>query len=367
MNRRLKSVDFIRGIAILAMIQVHLWGQFVSKPWSGVPLHDYLVQPVGGFAAPLFTMIAGVAAYLAIEAKYTRDGRVTGTYYRQLLKRGSVLFVLSTLINLITSRVLNVLDISLLNWSIFQLIGVCIVLAPLFFGLPLPGKALWLTIMLLLVNIPGIEKSILSPMFQGFAPFFPWSFLFFAGMVIGSILVWIHQKNDLHRPLIVVGAGIALLLLASLVLHRWMPYSRPQTARFELTNTAVYLGAFLVLTALFYLLLDRKSYRNGVTTSFENFGRLSLTIYYLQLFLIVVTGIMLAAVLGDPPRFDPVFFLPTLLILLLLFHLIVNVVWVKIDYRFSLEWFLAALVKGRSSVTTSRIEQNSPALAENES
>ncbi len=172
MTRRLPSVDFLRGFAIVAMIQTHLWAALFA-PVGGLAeaFHRWFVAPVGGHAAPLFVLISGISAYLAVRTLRMRA--LEEAIVPSFLKRGLALFGLSTVVNVAAGPWLHVLDISLLNWGVIQLIGLCLCLVPVFSRLHWFGKAVWVAapLAISMCFCPTVEAG--RVLCTGFAPPFP--------------------------------------------------------------------------------------------------------------------------------------------------------------------------------------------------
>src|SRR4051794_41226072 len=72
-SHRRAFLDWARGIAVLLMVEAHTvdaWTQL--KVRDTVPFRDAIV--LGGFAAPLFLWLAGLAVVLAAAAAVRRGG-----------------------------------------------------------------------------------------------------------------------------------------------------------------------------------------------------------------------------------------------------------------------------------------------------
>src|ERR1700742_350183 len=71
MNRR-RDIDWMRGIAVLCMIEHHTFDAFLRADLHGSPA-DRVFRYIGGLAAPGFLFLAGLAMALALE-KQTAKG-----------------------------------------------------------------------------------------------------------------------------------------------------------------------------------------------------------------------------------------------------------------------------------------------------
>jgi len=347
MTKRLPSVDFLRGFSIVAMIQTHLWVAFFA-PVGGVAeaLHRWLVAPLGGHAAPLFVLVSGMSAHLAVRALRRRacEEAIVPTF----LKRGLALFGLSTVVNVAAGPWLHFLDISLLNWGVIQLIGLCLCLVPQFVRLRGFGKAVWVVAPLILSGwiCPTVEVA--RVFCSGFAPPFPWAALFFAGFLVGEGYTWAWQSGSVRRLCGLASIGLFLVVPLGLLLNAvYRPLVWTHTPNMSLTSAFVFMGDFVLLVALCGYLLDYRGPQAKVVDSVVGLGQHALTLYYLQLGGIVLLPTVLRHIVGHRPVLGPIWFLPLLLVVLLLCHVIINVLWRHFDYRLSLEWWLSLLMKGR--------------------
>jgi uncharacterized membrane protein len=66
-------IDWLRGLAILIMIETHVIDAW-TRPTDRDTLAFGYAKLVGGFAAPLFPFLAGVAVIFATRARFNRTG-----------------------------------------------------------------------------------------------------------------------------------------------------------------------------------------------------------------------------------------------------------------------------------------------------
>lgn len=351
MSKRLLSVDLVRGLAIVAMIQVHILGLFIARPFypPGSMLWT-LSGIIGGYAAPLFTLISGLSTGLMINSMERKGKTSRRSIFQTMLARGMFLFLLSTAVNVVAGPILHVLDISLLNWGVIQLIGFCICLAPLFHWSPTPLKLLWVVLPLALSEWVYPEYHFVEFLFTGFAPVLPWGSLFFVAMWIGDfILVGRTKPAPARRYMVVglVGLGLAIPITSGLALLGH-PASWEHQERIGLASSTMFVGTFIVLVVLSSFLLDRGSSSTRVrrlATPVAESGKRALTIYYIQLLGIVLSAMLLERYLGHPIKLNWIWFLPLVGVALVSIHVLVNVVWKRYDYFLSLEWVMAKLTK----------------------
>src|SRR3954447_25232798 len=91
MGRRLAYIDWLRGIAVLLMIQVHAYNAWLS-PWARQSRTWETSRTLGGYAAPLFLFLAGIGLGLLLEGRRTR-GAQSRDVVREGLHRGAEVLV----------------------------------------------------------------------------------------------------------------------------------------------------------------------------------------------------------------------------------------------------------------------------------
>ena len=97
MNRR-PYIDWLRGIAVLIMIEAHTLDSWTLVADRQSPWYRNAII-VAGFGAPLFLFLAGVASMLAAGAR-TRKGLTTREIALAALRRGAWIFLLAFLFRL---------------------------------------------------------------------------------------------------------------------------------------------------------------------------------------------------------------------------------------------------------------------------
>ncbi len=64
-------IDWLRGLAVVVMIEAHTIDSWTEAPWRGTLIFWYH-QLLAGWAAPIFLFCAGIAVALAAGGKYRR-------------------------------------------------------------------------------------------------------------------------------------------------------------------------------------------------------------------------------------------------------------------------------------------------------
>src|SRR5579885_2077604 len=97
LSSRLMSVDVFRGLTIIGMLIVNNPGDATSaftelrhSPWHGWTTADLIF--------PLFLFVVGITTHLSLAARLRR-GDDDAAIRRQILRRGSLIFVIGLLLN----------------------------------------------------------------------------------------------------------------------------------------------------------------------------------------------------------------------------------------------------------------------------
>ena len=222
-------LDWLRGLAVLVMIEAH-----TVDAWTQVSAHASrayaLALIVGGFGAPLFLFLAGVAVALSAGSKTRRFGN-TRAAVSAVCGRGLEIFILAFLFRLQSfvaspgSTVLGLFKVDILN-----VMGPAIVAAALvwWMGRTVRGRLFALTAATIGIAAvtPLVRQSAavswLPIFFQWYVrpvpghtnfTLFPWAGFVFAGAVLGVLL---DEARDQSRERVVnlgalaAGAGLTV-------------------------------------------------------------------------------------------------------------------------------------------------------------
>jgi uncharacterized membrane protein len=297
-------LDWVRGLAVLIMIEAH-----VVDSWTGVP--DRFSQAfawamvVGGFGAPLFLFLAGVAVSLSAGSKSRRLGD-DGTASRAVMRRGLEIFLLAFVFRF---------QAWILGWSsprfllrvdILNVMGPSIVMAAALWPIrsTLRGRAAVFAVATLattfltpiirsaafLGRLPDPLESYLRPA-GPLASFslFPWAGFVFAGALIGVWLdsvrpdsagrAWSSSEGRLNIGFLVGGAVLAVGAYAASFLAA--PYARSDFWTSSPSFFLLRLG--LLTTAIGVAYVWEKSWGNEDSWSpVRQLGRTSLFIYWIH-------------------------------------------------------------------------------------
>ncbi len=91
-------LDWVRGVAVLIMIEAHVLDAWTQAADRTRPLFGYAMI-LGGFGAPLFLFLAGLAVVLSAESKLRKTGDFAASWWA-VQKRGWQVFGLAFLFRL---------------------------------------------------------------------------------------------------------------------------------------------------------------------------------------------------------------------------------------------------------------------------
>jgi acyltransferase len=234
-SSRLLYLDWLRGIAVLAMVHAHVldsWTQVADRQQRAY----YTLQWIGGVASPMFLFLAGVAMAMSAASK----GRQAGNFAqgaRIARRRGWEIFALAFLFRLqaellgfgplttlLKVDMLNIMGISMvmasLLWQISsqrrtRVLIFALLTTAITFVTPLVRAVSWLAV------LPDPLEAYLRPAGSYAAfPLFPWAGFLFAGVLVGDLIDALRQSNQspwrLHGPMLVAGvSGVTLATAAS--------------------------------------------------------------------------------------------------------------------------------------------------------
>ena len=201
---RLAYLDWVRGAAVLIMIEAHVLDSWTSVSERTRPLFGYAMV-LGGFGAPLFLFLAGIAVVLSAESKHRRTGAF-GPSWRTAEKRGWQIFGLAFLFRL-QSYVLSGFQnaVSLLKVDILNIMGPAMALTAMTGraaarqgarGALFAGAALAIALLTPIIRTTSWLSWLPDPVEWYFRPtpgrtnftLFPWAGFVFAGAAVGELL-----------------------------------------------------------------------------------------------------------------------------------------------------------------------------------
>ncbi len=295
---RLRHIDWLRGVAVLAMIEWHALDSWTLPGAERQGLVWMIVGTIGGLAAPLFLFLAGVAIPLAVAARVDRgiDRRAAAW---SLQKRGWQVFGLAHLFRLqgfllnpnaswnvlLKPDILNILGLSIvacafctgrtttprrtMTWLLLPAIGFVLIT-------PFIRAAWWPTLL-----HPRLEAYFRPVGTFGVFSLFPWIALVFAGAVVGAWMARDRAAIDTTRWQRRFAAAGAVTLASGLI-GQYLPAPFGNSA-FWTTSLSFFLirvGAMMLALGLAWLWMQRPSAARW--SPLLVFGRTSLFVYWVH-------------------------------------------------------------------------------------
>ena len=296
-RRRRGYLDWMRGLAVLIMIEAH-----VVDSWTGPP--DRFTRGfawsliLGGFGAPLFLFLAGVAVALSAESKARRIGNAHAAS-RAVARRGLEIFGLAFLFR-VQAWVLGWADPrTLLKVDILNVMGPSIMAAAALWGAARRGRPRYAAFALLtiaialatpIVRIMPAIGGLPDPLEGYIRPvpsltnftFFPWSAFLFAGTIVGLLIDRTRTRSEETRLNAWFGLSGAALAVAAYALS-WLPTPYPRSD-FWTTSPAFFALRVGIMTAAIGVAYGWEA-RPRLTRAWspiEQLGRTSLFIYWIH-------------------------------------------------------------------------------------
>jgi uncharacterized membrane protein len=270
-SHRRAYVDWARGLAVLLMIEAHTvdaWTRLSPAVRRTIPFRDATV--LGGFAAPLFLWLAGLAVVLAATRSAERTGSRAAAI-DMICRRGLEIFILGFLFRLqgfiITP---GSHPVTLFRVDILNIMGPAIAVAGLVWGLarttPQRVASASLVAAAFAMATPIVRSAhaidgwplwlqwYVRP-FGEFTIFtlFPWAGFVFAGAAVGALLASVRDERAERRLHAVLGTiGVALVLVGFYTAGRPSIYVSSQFWTSSPTWFAIRLGILMIALAAIY-------------------------------------------------------------------------------------------------------------------
>lgn len=290
-------LDVLRGLAVLVMIEAHVidsWTRAADRNtfWFGASMI------LGGFGAPLFLFLAGVAVWLSAASKARRlgDDRAAAALVE---KRGAEIFGLAFLFRVQSFVISRSAPWALLKVDILNVMGPAIAGCAWLWGSFRSSRARILafitaTITIAFVTPPVCALGFLSALpvyLQGYIrpvpgltnfTFFPWAAFVTAGAVLGGLIESTVGASDERRLMVWCGAGGAALALGSLALS-YLP-SPFESSFFWTTSPAFFFlrAGILIWTVALAFAWERRAGAEPGRGPMVLLGRSSLFVYWIH-------------------------------------------------------------------------------------
>ena len=297
-------IDWARGLAVLLMLAWHTadsWTRAADR--HSAAFRDVLL--LGGFAAPLFLWLAGLAVALS-AARLAAASGARGAAARAVVQRGLEIFILAFLFRLQAFIISpGSYPITIFRVDILNIMGLAIVAAGLVWaliaraGLLLAGYALAAAKIALFTPVLRTAESVslLPQWFQWYDrpagdlttfTMFPWAGFVFAGAGCGVLLAGVNNDRRAERRLQMTFAviGFALLVLGQYLSTRPSIYRESSFWTSSPTWFAMRVGILMIGVAAIYALAEAAARWNFEWRALARFGRSSLFVYWIHIELV---------------------------------------------------------------------------------
>jgi uncharacterized membrane protein len=290
-------LDWLRGVAVLIMIEAH-----VIDSWTRFPdrqTHQFgWALIVGGFGAPLFLFLAGVAVSMSAGAKSRRSGddrRAADAVAR----RGLEIFALAFLFRVQAWILGWSSPRDLLKVDILNIMGPSIVAAVMIWRLARTPRGRYIAL-----SAATLVTAFVTPLIREWAPlthlpdpieayirpiaglsnfvFFPWMAFVFAGAVVGLALDdarSTERERLTNVTFFLAGAATACIAYRLSFLPTWYPVSRFWTTSPAFFFLRIGLMTMAIGVAYFWELRPGGAER---WSPLRQLGRTSLFIYWIH-------------------------------------------------------------------------------------
>ena len=302
---RRSYLDWLRGLAVLIMIEAHVFDSWTRYPDDRTREFAYAMI-LGGFGAPLFLFLAGVVVPLSAGSKLRKSGDATAAA-TAVAKRGLQIFGLAFVFRA-QAWILGWADPrDLLRVDILNIMGPSMMAAAAIWGLArstLSRTALLATATLATVIVSPLVRvlpglAVLPDPLEAYvrptAPYthfvlFPWSAFVFAGALIGCILDAARTTQQERKVNIAfAAAGIAVAFIAYQASFRpsVLPASLPSSNFWTTSTSFFFIRAGLIVAAIGAAWMwETRSGAAGKWSPMRQFGRTSLFIYWIHVELV---------------------------------------------------------------------------------
>lgn len=298
--KHMMSIDVMRSIAILLMIQVHFVNNLSSREFSSANYYD-LSNALGSLPAPIFSFLVGLSLWLWM-LREKEAGRKDSEIQKITFRRGIILFVAG-----LAFATFIWLPVSVFDWDILTFLGVSTVIV--YILRKLRPWAITGSIMLVLIISPALRTAtdyashwqgaeyiyeftmrdvVLGLLLQGYFPILPWIIFPLLGLLVGKCYFGDKAKKSSGGwGLPIVGFSLIGLAGAGSVLNvRFLEFYFGEITFYPATTTFVVgsMGILLLGFWIFFVVFDRhqKINNNRIRAFFRRYSRFSLTTYFVH-------------------------------------------------------------------------------------
>lgn len=290
-------LDWLRGLAVLIMIEAHLLDSWTRSPDRESDAFHWSMT-LGGFGAPLFLFLAGVSVALSAAAKFQRLGDARAAS-NAVVRRGLEIFALAFLFRLQACVLSWGAWWTLLKVDILNIMGPCIMAAAALWRISTRDRGRFIAFVAVTAGIAFVTPVIRAipalqalpdpleayirpvPKLSNFV-FFPWMAFVFAGGATGVLIV--NARTALSEARLNLRLGLAGALLATVSLGASFLPSPYASSYFWTTSPSFFFLRVGILVALVGIAYAWQQRRGGVEkwSPLQQLGRTSLFIYWIH-------------------------------------------------------------------------------------
>lgn len=291
---RIRHIDWMKGIAILFMVQVHT---AAVVPPTGINVHHplaFLAAALGGMAAPLFVTMSG----WGVHASAKRKGREGGDWIAWMAPRVSILFLCQILVNalfhenhggrfeILTPGILTLFAVSAILMPVLSKIGtfsrgilmILFILAPSVLGGHAGPEWSWSV----RIHSDGLAEWFERLLINGTYPAIPW----LSYTILGSLIADLKEDVLIRKRIFLAGLIFtSYTVLVSVTQNETWALTEgdailtffPANSEFVIVSAAIVILLQMVLEKVEYN--PKETPVKGILRRLEPAGRLSLTIY----------------------------------------------------------------------------------------
>lgn len=293
-------LDVVRGLAVLIMIEAHVLDSWTRVADRARPVFGYAMI-LGGFGAPLFLFLAGVAVVLSAESKFRRTGDFAASWWAAE-KRGWQVFGLAFLFRL-QSYILGggYSAISLLKVDILNVMGPAIAMTAIagrmaqkkvVRGVLFAAGAGAISLLTPILRATPLLTWLPGPVEWYFRPspgrtnftLFPWAGFVFAGGAVGVVIDGLRTTERARRLQVQLAiAGALIVWLANEASFRPSIYPRSEYWTSSPAFFFLRVGVLTLLLPLGYL-WEHAPFRHKFSSwsPLQELGRASLFVYWIH-------------------------------------------------------------------------------------
>ena len=291
-------LDWLRGIAVLIMIEAHTLDSWTQVADRGRPAYGWSMV-LGGFGAPIVLFLAGVAIALAGGSRL-RKGQSAQEAAASLRKRGWQIFGLAFLFRLQSWLISGgPVETTILKVDILNIMGLSMLAAALLWAagrttatrvLLLTAAAVAMTMVTPLVRAADLLTPLPDAIEAYFRPspgrttftLFPWSGFLLAGAAVG---LWLdaartdREERNANLALALIGPAIAAAGYAA----SFLPPIYEQTSFWTSSPTFFFLRLGVLILAVPAAYVWERRPTGDRWSPLQQFGRTSLFIYWIHI------------------------------------------------------------------------------------